>query len=263
MFESLYHRENIRQRSHLREEVVRREGWFDLYLVADYYGYTMEQSSIITAPSILSADFSDLRSGVELIEKAGADWIHVDVMDGHFVPNLSFGPKTVADIRKLTDLPLDVHLMVDNPELMIPPFAEAGADRKTFHIEASLHAHRACQMIRSYGKGVGLSIVPSTPVEMVRDLFPDIDLLLVMTVNPGFGGQSLIPMCLEKVSRARAIGNDRGLSLHIQVDGGINEETAKKARDAGANVLVSGSSFFKAPDPGSFLKSLSGDANVA
>ncbi len=200
---------------------------------------------------------------MELIESAGGDWVHVDILDGHFAPNLSFSPKTVADIRKHTKLPLDVHLMVDNPDMMIGPFSEAGADRITFHIEASLHAHRTCQLIRSYGKGVGLTLVPSTPVEMVRDLFGEIDLLLIMTVNPGYGGQSLIPMCLEKVAQAKALRDDRGYSFHIQVDGGINEETAPRAIEAGANVLVSGSSFFEAADPGSYLKSLTGATGVA
>ena len=223
----------------------------------------MEYSSIITAPSLLAADYSDLGGAVQMMEEAGADWIHVDVMDGHFAPNLSFGPKTVADLRGLTALPLDVHLMVENPDLMIPPFAEAGADRITFHIEASLHAHRTCQIIRSYGKGVGLTFVPSTPVEAVKELFPEIDLLLVMTVNPGFGGQSLIPSCLEKVAQAKAIRDDRGLDFHIEVDGGINEETAATAIRAGANVLVSGSAFFKAADPGGYLKGLTGVSGVA
>ncbi|MFW6214894.1 MAG: ribulose-phosphate 3-epimerase [Alkalispirochaetaceae bacterium] len=213
----------------------------------------MKQSSIITAPSILSADFSRLAQGVELCEAAGADWIHVDVMDGHFAPNLGFAPKTVADIRGLTKLPLDVHLMVDNPETMIAPFAEAGADRITFHIEASVHAHRTCRVIRNLGCLVGLSLVPSTPLEMVRELLPEIDLLLVMTVNPGFGGQALIPSCLEKVGRAAGMRRERGVGFLIQVDGGINEETYRDAIDAGAEVLVSGSSFFNAPDPAAYI----------
>ncbi|MFP4300832.1 MAG: ribulose-phosphate 3-epimerase [Alkalispirochaetaceae bacterium] len=223
----------------------------------------MEQSSIITAPSILSADSSDLKGAVRLIESVGADWVHVDILDGHFAPNLSFSPQIVADIRKHTSLPLDVHLMVDNPDTMIGPFAEAGADRITFHIETSLHAHRTCQLIRSHGKGVGLTLVPSTPIEMVRDLFGEIDLLLIMTVNPGFGGQSLIPICLDKVAQAKALRDDRGYSFHIQVDGGINEKTAPKAIAAGANVLVSGSAFFEAEDPGSFLAKLRGTSGVA
>lgn len=209
----------------------------------------MEQQQLIVAPSVLSADFSDLAGAVKTIESSKADWVHLDVMDGHFVPNLTFGPKMVADLRPLTKLPFDVHLMIDNPAELVEDFAKAGADYITIHPEAVVHVHRLLTSIRDMGKRPGISIVPSTPVAAIAEVLPLVDLILIMTVNPGFGGQSLIPSCLDKVTELTELRRARKLDFLISVDGGINRSTVQTARKAGVDVVVSGSAFFGASNP--------------
>ena len=210
------------------------------------------------APSILSADFSNVEAAIQRIHAAEADWIHLDVMDGHFVPNLTFGPKLVKDIRPHSSLPFDVHLMISEPEKYVEEFIEAGADYVTFHIEAAVHAHRVVQRIHAAGAKAGLSIVPSTPVSQLDSMLPYIDLILVMTVNPGFGGQELIPECLDKVRYLSTQAEAHGYKYLIEVDGGVNRSTVASVREAGADVLVSGSAFFKADDPKEEVRTMKG-----
>ncbi len=202
------------------------------------------KKAFLLAPSILSADFTNLGASVELIKQKGGDWIHIDVMDGHFVPTLSFGALVVRAIRPKSTLPFDVHLMVTNPESLIPDFISAGADYITFHIEAAVHAHRLISLIHEAGIKAGISIVPSTPVADLKELLPIVDLVLVMTVNPGFGGQVMIPSCLEKVRELKKIQQESGFSYIVSVDGGVNARTLSAVVDAGADVIVSGSAFF-------------------
>jgi ribulose-phosphate 3-epimerase len=196
------------------------------------------------APSILSADFGRLADEVRNITDAGADYVHVDVMDGHFVPNLTIGPPVIKAIRRATGLPLDVHLMIEKPERWIGEYAEAGADIICVHVEACTHLHRTLQMIRAAGKKVAVSLNPSTPLDPLEYVLDLIDMVLCMTVNPGFGGQSFIPQVLPKIRALRDKADQRGLALDIEVDGGIKVDNVDVAARAGANVFVSGSGIF-------------------
>ena len=200
------------------------------------------------APSILSADFAKLGAEINDVEKAGADYIHVDVMDGHFVPNITIGPLIVEAVKPITELPLDVHLMIENPDTYIPAFAEKGASIITVHQEACPHLHRTIQLIKSVGAKAGIVINPATPVEMIRDILPDVDLVLLMTVNPGFGGQSFIKSVLPKIKKIASWRDEWNLTFEIEVDGGVNIDTAKACVDAGADVLVAGSAIFNSTD---------------
>jgi ribulose-phosphate 3-epimerase len=200
------------------------------------------------APSILSADFARLGQEIEAIAVGGADYVHVDVMDGHFVPNITIGPLVVEAARRVTDLPLDVHLMIDNPDCYIPEFARAGADIITVHSEAVHHLHRTVQLIRSLGKKAGVSINPATPVSALEVILDDLDLVLVMSVNPGFGGQSFIPACLQKIEALRLMIDRRGLTVELEVDGGVKLDNIRTIAAAGAEVFVAGSAVFGTPD---------------
>lgn len=205
-------------------------------------------SKPIIAPSLLSADFSEMGNALKTIEASGAQWVHLDIMDSRFVPNLTFGPKMVSDLKKRTSLFFDAHLMTVEPESLVDSFIEAGADAITFHLEASVHSHRLLQRIRLAGKKAGISIVPSTPASHLSELLGSLDMILVMSVNPGFGGQSLIPSCLEKL---RFLAEERKrlkLDFLLAVDGGINMQTYQAALEAGADVLVMGNAFFGSDD---------------
>lgn len=199
---------------------------------------------VLLAPSLLSADFSDLKSAFAQIAENGGKVVHVDVMDGQFVPQISYGQPVIKSIRKLTDLPFDVHLMVEKPELMVDSFIEAGSDWITFHYESTVHADRLINHIKESGKKCGISIVPSTPVSAISEILPLVDLVLVMTVNPGFGGQKLIPYCVDKIRQLKKLREEKELDFLISVDGGVNEKNIEEVIAAGSDVVVSGSAFF-------------------
>jgi ribulose-phosphate 3-epimerase len=203
---------------------------------------------ILIAPSILSADFARLADEVTAVERAGADLLHVDVMDGHFVPNLTVGPPIVEALKKVTKLPLDVHLMITNADAFIPEFADAGADYLTVHVEACPHLHRTVQSIKERGVRAGVTLNPATPMQSLQEILPEVDLVLIMSVNPGFGGQKFIPSVLNKVITARAMLDRIQSSALLEVDGGIKVDNAARVVAAGATVLVAGSAVFSSRD---------------
>jgi ribulose-phosphate 3-epimerase len=211
---------------------------------------------VMIAPSILSADFSRLAEEIAKIEAAGADLVHLDVMDGHFVPNITFGPGFVESLRKITELPLDVHLMITNPESYIPRFVDAGADFITVHAEASTHLHRNIYAIKNLGVKAGVSLNPHTPLFLVNEVLEDIDLLLLMSVNPGFGGQKFIERTLEKIKLAKNIIKNHDFTCIIEVDGGINDVTGLRCVEAGANILVAGDYIFRSEDYAKAIRTL-------
>ena len=208
------------------------------------------------APSILSANFVRLEEDIKAAEHAGAHMLHIDVMDGHFVPNITIGYSVVEAIRKITRLPLDVHLMIENPDAFVKEFADAGADFLTVHAEASIHLHRTVQFIKQNGMKAGVSINPATPVLLLENILSEIDLVLLMSVNPGFGGQDFIPFTLEKIKAVKKMLSRAGEAPLIEVDGGIKIENAKKIADAGADILVMGSAFFKSDDYAKTMETL-------
>ena len=196
------------------------------------------------SPSVLSSDFSNLREEIQKIELGRADYVHLDVTDGIFVPNITFGPPVIKKIRNITKLPFDVHLMIDRPERYIKDFVEAGADIITVHEEATIHLHRTIQQVKSYGKKVGVALNPSTPLQSIEYILDDIDMVLIMTVNPGFGGQSFIPAMERKIKELRRIIDNNDLNVEIQVDGGVKLDNAKEIIDWGVDILVAGSAIF-------------------
>jgi len=200
------------------------------------------------APSILSADFTRLGEEVKSVEQAGADYIHIDVMDGHFVPNITIGPMIVEAVRRVTELPLDVHLMISNPDYFIEDFVRAGADIISIHTEAVKHLHRSIQHIRKAGARPGASLNPATPLQVIEYILDDLDMVVIMTVNPGFGGQEFISEVIPKIERLKEMIDKRGLNIEIEVDGGINPDNISLASSAGANVFVAGSAVFGSKD---------------
>ncbi|WP_353684789.1 ribulose-phosphate 3-epimerase [Thermodesulfovibrio sp. 3907-1M] len=211
---------------------------------------------VMIAPSILSADFGRLSEEIKLAEKAGVDMIHIDVMDGHFVPNITIGPLIVEAVRKTTHLPLDVHLMITNPEQYISDFVKAGADYLTVHVETCIHLHRTVWQIKEQGIKAGVSLNPATPLNTVEEIIHDIDLLLIMSVNPGFGGQNFIPSSIDKIKIAKSMILKKGYQVLVEVDGGVKLENAKEIVKAGADILVMGSAFFSEKDYKKFMEKL-------
>jgi ribulose-phosphate 3-epimerase len=216
----------------------------------------------LIAPSILSADFARIGEAVALAEEAGADLIHIDVMDGHFVPNLTLGPQLVASLRKMTRLPLDVHLMVEEPRAFVPAFSEAGADWISFHLEASAHLHKDISLVRELGRKAGLALNPATPVGLLEEILPDLDFVLLMSVNPGWGGQRFIPSSREKIRSLGARIRERGLNVKVEVDGGVHLGNFEDLIGDGADVLVVGSAIYAAPDPASVIRRMKETAGV-
>ena len=209
----------------------------------------------IIAPSILSADFTKLAEEITRVEKAGADWIHADIMDGHFVPNITFGPMIVQAVRRVTPLPIDVHLMIENPERYINDFAKAGADWISVQVEACIHLNRVVNLIKDCGCKAGVVLNPSTPLGAIEWVLADVDYVLVMSVNPGFGGQAFIPNSLERIQALRRMIQEKKLSTLIEIDGGVNTDTIRSIATAGADVFVAGSAIFGSPDYGQTIQS--------
>jgi ribulose-phosphate 3-epimerase len=220
-------------------------------------------TNIKIAPSILSADFLRLADEIHLLEKAGADWIHLDVMDGHFVPNITIGPHVVASLRKVTSLPFDVHLMIQEPDRYIGAFVEAGANVVTVHAEICPHLHRTVHAIRALGARPGVVLNPSTSLTVLDYILEDVDLVLLMTVNPGFGGQTLIPTVIPKIAALRRTIDERGLDLDVEADGGINLENIHEVATAGANVFVSGSGIVGTKDYAATISQMREKINAA
>jgi len=216
----------------------------------------------LIAPSILSADGARLGEEIAAVEKAGADWLHVDVMDGHFVPNITIGPAIISSLRKTTGLPFDVHLMIENPDSYIESFAQAGADIITVHVEAARHLHRTINLIKKLGKKAGVSLNPATPLALIEEILPDIDLLLIMTVNPGFGGQQFIQNMLPKITKAANLLSALPNKLLLEVDGGVNLQNIKAIAQAGAQVLVAGNAVFNTADYDKTIAELKAAANT-
>ncbi len=217
----------------------------------------MKKKQKIIAPSILSADFANLERDIRMVESGGADWLHIDVMDGHYVPNITIGPPVVAAINKVANVPLDVHLMITNPEQYIDAFAKAGADYLTVHVETVTHLHRVIQMIKSRGMKAGVSLNPATSIYSIEEVFEDLDLILIMSVNPGFGGQSFIPNTINKLKRLRNLLNYRNIdNLIVEVDGGVKLDNIGAIATAGCDAFVSGSGIFKETDPAATIRKM-------